>query len=121
MFLRDVMDWRTASTIATAASAAFLAASIVYFVRSRRAEPKREPIERRVKPYEELIVEAVEEPEVARTAKLKNLEDLVRVSELTGKAILHVRKRVEGGEVHRFCVVDGNVKYVYEVPPEQVE
>ncbi len=95
---------------------------LTWYLQTRKTPPFMTTLK---KEYREKIVESTEPlpatPEKI-TVKLKNLEDLIKVSEETLKPIIHETTTIQKGKVkrHTLYVLDADIKYelVVEEPTE---
>lgn len=109
-----------------ALSIVFISALICTTLAYVKAKPEKptkpeKPIEEIIAPYEEMIFELAEEPHKTPetiTVKTKSLDDLVSIADGLAKPILYLKKTPsKPGEktAHIFYVLDGSVRYEYEI------
>jgi hypothetical protein len=77
-------------------------------------------------PYEDIIIEAAEEPPPRgqTTVIIKTLEDLVKIADMLTKPIIHYQKPPTPPTTeptHTFYLLDANTRYEYNVTPSQLK
>lgn len=96
-----------------------LVASSWFFVKTKSQEPPKPEkiLEDTIAPYEEIIVEAAQEPSqkeqtlrTANTMAVNTLEDLVKIADTLNKPIIHTYKPPE---THIFRIIDGLTMYEF--------
>lgn len=87
-----------------------------------KPEKRAKTIEEIVAPYEETIFELAEEPSQktteVTTVKMQRLEDLISIADGLAKPVLYLKKtpsRLGEKTKHVFYVLDGSVRYEYEI------
>jgi hypothetical protein len=131
-------DTMTQRYISYALSVIFISALLYTTWTYVKAKPERhetteKSIEEIIAPYEEVIFNLTEEPTQASTAtttvKMKSLDDLASIADGLAKPILHLKKAPGAfaryspseGETHVFYVLDGSVRYEYEIREPRTE
>jgi hypothetical protein len=94
-----------------------LAITTWVFLKTRPPKPPRPQklLEDLIGPYEEIIVEAAQEPSrkgqlPLTTIAINELEDLVKIADMSDKPILHTYKPPE---THIFRIIDGPTRYEF--------
>ena len=127
----QIPDVMTQRYISYALSVIFISALLYttrVYVRAKpvRAEGAEKPIEEIMAPHEEIIFKLGKEPSRVTagmtTVKMKSLDDLVSIADGLVKPILYIKKTPSPTEnatraiyVHVFYVLDGSVRYEYEI------
>lgn len=119
----EVMNQRYMSYTFSIASISALIGTAWAYVKTKPEKPAKpqKPIEETIAPYEEIIFEIEEEPRKTAettTVKTKSLEDLISIADGLAKPILYLKKipsRREEKTAHIFYVLDGPVRYEYEM------
>jgi hypothetical protein len=92
-----------------------------------RSEAAEKPVEEVMAAHEEVIFKLAEEPSHeasgVTTVRMKSFDDLVSIADGLVKPILYVKKISSPTEnpKHMFCVLDGSVRYEYEVTEPKPE
>jgi len=90
----------------------------LYLQFRQKKEKKQKPLKKIMAPYEELITETDEEPQVAATIiNLNTLEDLAKTAEILARPILHAHT----DDRHTFYVIDEGTTYQYKTHPQPPE
>ncbi len=113
----------------TAVALGGLIISAFLYVRTKPPTPPsiaEELIKELREPYEDIIIEAAEEPPPRgqTTVTIKTLEDLVRIADMLTKPIIHYQKppTTETTEpIHTFYLVEGTTRYEYNITTSQLK
>jgi len=112
------MPWvekqRKISMIATVIAAVATTATSTLYIKNKPEKPRRKPMEKRIEPYKELMVESAQKsPETEATINLKTIEDLARTAEILAKPIIYNK------EDENYRVYDNSI--TYEFKPVEAE
>ncbi len=114
VFHQEVAEDRRNTMIWSACSLALLIAFVVVTESDDEiGDTEIKKIKRRYKEYIVTVSEIPSSDESGKTVNVKSIDDLARMSDITGKPILHVPGSLQEGRKDVFCIIDGEVKYQY--------
>jgi hypothetical protein len=126
----DVIDQRYLSYALSVIFISALLSTTWAYVKAKPEGPEGagKPIEEIIAPHEELIFNLAHAPSHETpgitTVKMKSLDDLVSIADGLAKPILYLKKTpssVFAEAVHVFYVLDGSVRYEYEISGPKTE
>ena len=113
VLLQWVINQRLTSYVATTVTIPLLAVTAWFYIKTKPTKPAKEPIEKIIAPYKEIIAETTQKPpETTRTIIMVSLEDLAKIAESMVKPILHKKGPKT---THTFYILDNNIKYEYVI------
>ncbi len=126
-------DWvknqQYASYATSAVAIIGLALFIMLFFKTRPPQaqiPPEKLIQDLTEPYEDILVEATEEPTTRgqTTVTMKSLGDLVKIADTLSKPIIHIQELLskENEEpLHIFYILDGTTQYEYRITASEIK
>ena len=109
---QDILYQRYTSYALIAISIAGLFFS-TYFYQKTKPKTEENPLDKLIKPYKDLIIEAKEPPKTTPETTIINvqtIQDLAKTAEILAKPILHATTDKE----HIFYIIDNNTKYQHK-------